>query len=634
MANIFKNNGLNYFILFIISLLTLNYQDHSVNAGLDGSYFWAFNYLISQQWQDLDKITFIYGPLAFLHNTMAFGTVIVIGTLFQIILKFVYGIALFKLAQFLNVNKQTVFLLFGLSCLTVFGAETYLNLVILLFLIIHHYENKNLYLYLIGLFTIIGYYFKCSIGLSGAMMQGLYFLYLAFSTKKIDLKLFFKIIGINVLFFVAIGMILFRSLVPVFDSLVIYYQNIIMFNESSSIYNGRENIILLVLCFVALIAIFYYNKHPQFKLFWLLAFFFLYTGYTHSIVRMDHSHYMGFLVYLYMIFICCGLFYDHISKYTFPLLGLAFFSYYGNLSGKKDFSEFFMNIPDGPGNFYNYVLNNPQHVANSKRQTALNFKYSNKLSAVAVHEINKGTVDFFPWDLGYITANKISHWQPRPYLQNLNMSGYFDKKTAAYFKSDKAPERLVWHEGKTYEFMGGIDNSYLPNNEFHSIISIFSNYQVVLKEDKALLLKRKDTPNKLWVKDISEKQEVNSGEWIQLPNNENVLGCSITYDFNMLRGLKKQFYRDDEFFIEYRTATKQKFKKRIWPNDAKDFIWLNPYIYSIKDSTGFKEVTEVRFTNTNKMIHSGKLTIQFKTLVFETPEPITSKTAVYKWFNP
>jgi len=633
-VNIFKNNGLNYFILCIISLLTLNYQDHSVNSGLDGSYFWAFNYLICHQPQDLDKITFIYGPLAFLHNTIAYGVLVIIGTLFQILIKFIYGAAMLKLAQFLNTRKQTAFLLFGLSCLSVFSSETYINLIILLFLLIYHFENRNTYLYIIGFFTILGYYYKCSLGLSGVMLQGLYFLYVAFQNKKPDFKLFFRIIGINALLFVVIGFVLFRSLVPIFDSLIIYYQNIIMFNESSSLYNGYDNSILLALCFISLLAVFYFNTNRHFTLFWLLSFFFLFTGYTHSIVRMDHSHYMGFAVYLYMVILCCGLFYNHVSKCTFPLIILAFFSFYGNLAAKKDFSELFISIPNGPGNFYNYVINNKQHVAKSKRQTALNFKYNNKLNAVAIHEINKGTVDFFPWDLGFVTANKISHWQPRPYLQNLNMSGYFDKKTAAYFKSDKAPDRLVWHEGKTYEFMGGIDNSYLPNNEFYSIISIFSNYRVVLKEDRALLLKRKETPNKLWVKDISEKQEVNSGEWIQLPANENVLGCSITYDFNMLRGLKKQIYRDDEFFIEYRTATKQKFKKRIWPNDAKDFIWLNPYIYSIKDSTGFKEVTEVRFTNTNKMIHSGKLTIQFKTLVFETPEAITSKTAVYKWFNP
>jgi hypothetical protein len=100
-----------------------------------------------------------------------------------------------------------------------------------------------------------------------------------------------------------------------------------------------------------------------------------------------------------------------------------------------------------------------------------------------------------------------------------------------------------------------------------------------------------------------------------------------------LRGLKKQFYRDDEFFVEYKTATNQKFKRRLWPSDSKNFVWLNPFIISPSDSSGFKTITEVRFTNTNSVIHSGKLKIRFKSLLFESPDAIDSQNALYKWFG-
>ncbi|HRD38740.1 MAG TPA: hypothetical protein PLC65_08915, partial [Bacteroidia bacterium] len=93
------------------------------------------------------------------------------------------------------------------------------------------------YLVLIALFTIVGYYYKCAIGLSCALYQGLYYLYAVFTNKKPELKLFITILGYNVLFFVLIGLALFRSFTPIADSLVIYFQNIIMFNEISSVYN-------------------------------------------------------------------------------------------------------------------------------------------------------------------------------------------------------------------------------------------------------------------------------------------------------------------------------------------------------------------------------------------------------------
>lgn len=608
-------------------------MDHSVNAGLDGSYFWAFNYLVSHDYQNLDKITFIYGPLAFLHNPMYYSPLVIIGLLYQIILKLAYGIAMLNLAQHLNVSKKVTFAAFAASCLTIFNIEAISNLSVILFLMLYHFEKKNSHWFAIAFFTISGYFFKCSAGLSAAVLQGLFYLHYCFTNKSFDYKLFLRIVGINVAFFLVIGLLLFHSLVPVFESIPIYVENIKSFNETSSIYNGNDNIVLLTLSGLALIAIFYYNNNSTFKLFWILALFFAYTGYTHSIVRMDHSHYMGFLVYLYLIACCSILFYQNQSKYTFPLLGISFFSYYSNVNGKRDFQEFYLSLPNGPANFTEYVFNAKNHNAKCKRQSAKNLKFTNKLNANIINEINKGTVDFFPWDFGFVEANNLKNWKPRHFLQSLNMSPYFDKKTADYFKSDQAPDYLLWHGGNSIDFMNGIDDSYFMNNEFYSICSILSNYEISSKQSNLLILKRRNTPIKVWVKDDTETLELKNGEWIKLPENKNSSGCSVEYDFNLLRGLKKQFYRDDEFFIEYKTSTNQKFKRRIWPSDAKNFIWLNPFISNLNDSSGFKTVTEVRFTNTNSVIHSGKLKIRFKSLMFESQEAIDSKTALYKWFG-
>jgi hypothetical protein len=98
----------------------------------------------------------------------------------------------------------------------------------------------------------------------------------------------------------------------------------------------------------------------------------------------------------------------------------------------------------------------------------------------------------------------------------------------------------------------------------------------------------------------------------------------------MLRGLKKLAYRDDEFFLEYKTSDGKIFKKRIWPGDAKEFTWLTPLSHNISDSADYKDVTAIRFYNTNTVIHSGKLELQFKTIKFERNQ---SKKALYEWFN-
>ncbi|MBP7810514.1 MAG: hypothetical protein KA163_14575 [Bacteroidia bacterium] len=627
----FKNNRLNYLILFVISLLTLSSQDHNFYPGLDGSYFWAYNYLINFNPAELDKITFIYGPLAFLHYPVCYGILIILGCSFQILLKFCLGFCLLKLSQLLEIDKRIAFVLFALSCFTMFSPEAYLNLIVILFLVIYFLENKLSYLILVALLTAFGYYYKCSIGLSSVLFQAAFLINISVLNKKIDYKLFFKILLLNFSTWLALGLILFRGISPVFESLVTYYQNIIAFNETSAFYTQPENFILLITCGLSIILIFFVNKNQTFKLFWLLSILFLYTGYTHSMVRMDYSHYIGFLLYLILIIISSALFYKSVSKYTLPLLLTAFFCYYGNIGTKKDYLDFILSVPNGPKNFSNYVINHNKYRAKCLAQSNANVKLYSSLDFKTIREISKGTVDFFPWDLSFVEANKLKNWKPRPYLQNLNMSAYFDKKTADYFASGEAPDYLVWHGGMPGDFFIGIDNSNILTNEYHTIISIMEHYEVLRDNGYTLILKKRAHPLNIWAEDLGNEREVNCNEWIPLPQINSVLGCKIKYEFNMLRGLKKLLYRDDEFFIEYRTENNVKYRKRIWPGDAKDFIWLDPFITSVSDSLAYKNIKEIRFTNTNKIIHSGKLKLQFQTLNFSGAK---DKKAVYRWFNP
>lgn len=629
--NSFKNNGLNYFILFAISLLTLSSQDHKINPGLDGSYYWAFSYIFNFIPQELNKITFTYGPLALLNYPVCYSWLIILGCLFQIFVKFTLGSGLYKLSKLLAVDKRIAFALFVFCCFTMFSAEAYFNLIMILFLMIYYFENKFISLILVAFVTTIGYYYKCSIGLSGVLLQGSFLIYTGFQTKKIDWKLCLKLFSANFLLWILIGLLLFKEFGPILESLSTYYQNIIMYNETSAYYNTPDSILLLLLCSISLIAIFFINQSKDFKLFWLMALLFLYTGFTHSLIRMDHSHYMGFLLYLILIIAATVVFYKNISKYTFVLLSFSFFSYYGNIGTKHDYSDLIINIPNGPRNFANYVINHSKYKAKCLSQSSLNLSNGCKLDAEILSEIKKGTVDFFPWELTYVEANKLTNWKPRPYLQSLKMSPYFDKKTATYFASKEAPDYIIWHSGSATDFLYGIDNSYFLNNEYHTITSILENYCVIKKRNNVLLLSKRNKQIKIIEEDFGSQQEINSGEWITLPKTDYILGCSVSYDFNLLRGLKKLSYRDDEFFIEYRTQRNLRIKEHIWPAIAKDFIWLNPIIKTISDSTSYKDITEIRFSNTNKAIHSGKLKIQFKTLKFEGDE---SKKALYKWFNP
>lgn len=628
--NLNKNNRINYSLIFIISCLTLNFQDHNFYPGLDGSYYWAFNYIITYFPEHLSKVTSIYGPLAFLGYPVCYGDLIAIGYGFQILLKSLFGFQLLKLSQFVNITPKKVLLLFLLTCFPIFSPEAYINLIIILFLVLYYFESKLIYLISISIFTAFGYYYKCSAGLSGVLVQAVFLIYITLLNRKIDPKLLFRIISFNLISFLLFGFILFQSFTTIIESIVTYYHNVVIFSEASSLYNSTDYFLWLIICGASLLAIFFINKDRGFRLFWLLSVFFLYTGYTHSIVRMDHSHYMGFLYCLVLIILMTGIFYTKISNYTFLLLAVSFYSYYGNLLNKYDYNDFIISIQNGPKNIYNTIVKYDSYKKHSFKRSVDISESESRLNDTMRKILSKGSVDFFPWELSYVVANKLKNWKPRPYLQNLNMSVYFDKKTGDYFKSKEAPDHLIWHVG-IGGFLDGVDYSYLLNNEIFSVMAIFSNYTVATKDNKVILLNKRQQPIKIAVEALEKSKEVNSGDWIYLPKSDAILGCTVEYDFNMLRSLKKLAYRDDEFYLEYRTSDGQNFKKRIWPSDAKEFTWLTPLSHNISDSTDYKNVTAIRFSNTNKVIHSGKLKLQFKTIKFEGNQ---SKKALYEWFNP
>ncbi len=636
--NLFEHKAFNYFIIFVISVLTLNYQDHSSYSGLDGSYFWAFNYLFECRPGELDKISFIYGPLAFLRNPAFYGNLILWTCLFQTVLKFLLGYCFLKLAQAFDAGKRTALLLFVLSCLVLFSTETYIELPVILLLILFSLENKLLYLILIALLTAIGYYIKCSVFLTCVLIQGLYYGYTIFLAKKLDWKLGLKFFVLNLVAFLLLGLMIFKGFTPIIGSLKAYYRNVLSYNEASSAYNNPDSIFLLVLFGISLIALFFVTKHKHVKLFWALSLIMLYTSYTHGMVREGNAHYMGFITCLFSLSVTMGIFHAVYSKYTWPLIGLAFFCFYGNLGNKWDYSDYPLTIQNGPKNFYDFIIDNSKHKRDRDTNTRVNLNYNTVKNTPKeiVDSLRKGSLDFFPWELLYVEADTFTNWKPRPYLQSLNMSHFFDEKTAKYFISANAPDNVMWHSCTRVDstFFNSIDDSYLLTNEFHTCAALIANYRVFGSKPWCLYLKKRQTMLPYWVEEKQKEFDAKNNEWINVPDSTRITGCSVHYNFNMMRGLKKLLYRDDEFYIEYKTTEGKIIKKRFWPDDANYFVWVSPYIESFNKP--FKKIKAIRFSNTNNnTLHSGILKIKFKTVVFDKLDPTPEDfSGLFKWFNP
>jgi len=505
--------------------------------------------------------------------------------------------------------------------------------------VLYTFEAKLIYLILIALLTALGYYIKCSNGLTCALIQMVFAACLIVNTKKFDWKLYLKMAGLNLFALLAIGFAVYGKLGPVIDSFEIYYQNIINFNEASSSYGAADSIILLVIFGLSLIAVAVVNKDKTARLFWLLSLVLLYTSYTHGIVRMGNAHYMGYVTCFISVVITAALFYKLLARYTVLLLALSFTSFYANLGNKWDYGDYSLSLHNGAKNVYDYVINFEEHRADCDigSKTSLAFWQSPVRieRKYVLDTMRKGTIDFFPWDLLFVEADSLTNWKPRPYLQSLNMSPYFDKNTAGHFASAEAPYHLIWHCcSPDSSFFYSFDDSYLLTNEFHTVRSIISNYYMLNYTNRHLYLRKNPKPVKSTLNDLNKPIDAKSKEWIDVPYSNGIVGCTVKYDFNMLRGAKKLLYRDDEFYIEYLTEKNDTIKRRFLPKDARDFVWVSPFIKS--PLLPYHKIKRVRFSNTNGAIHSGDLKVQFRVLKFEfeKPEPMGGdSTGLFRWFN-
>lgn len=633
----FKNNITNYLVLFVIALLTLNYQDHNFYSSLDFSLFWSFNYLFEYRPHELDKISFIYGPLAFLRSPTCYGNQILIVCALQTILKFLMGWCLLKLADLMAAPKKLAILLFFLSCFVAFSFECYTALPVILLLTIWHFEPKTLYLALAAILTALGYYIKCSIGLGCFLIQAGFAIFIMISERKLDIKFILRIKLLNIAAILIFGLCIFKSLKPVLRTALNYFYNLLYYNGVSSSYNSPDNFLLLGLLALALVLIFFMNHNRAFRLFWLMTLIFLYTGYTYSMIRMDLVHYSTFITYFFSVAVCCGVFYKSCSKTTYYLLGLAFLCYYTNLWNKWDYSDYTFSIQNGPRNIYSYILHNKQHKIDVFNSSLGGLYPEVKLKDEKVlAELKSGnSIDFYPWELSFVEANRFDKWKPRPYLQSLIMLSHFDKKTAGWFSSGEAPERLIWHHAfDTSEFFHSLDDSYLLTNQFNSAISIISNYSVFAHTNAHLYLKKTDRSLTNTISDHGKEITTQPGKWINVPDGPGITVCTVKYHFNLLHTLKKLAYRDDSFYIEYRTEDNTIIKRRFWPSNNSDLLLVSPYILSPSDLSSYKKIKQVRFTNTNSAIRSNDISVQFKTLRIKGLEPDSNDfSGLYKWFS-
>jgi hypothetical protein len=185
------------------------------------------------------------------------------------------------------------------------------------------------------------------------------------------------------------------------------------------------------------------------------------------------------------------------------------------------------------------------------------------------------TIDIFPWHYAFAAANNL-HLQPRHIPQSYAAyHPWLDAQDASFFKSDAAPDFLLFHL-KPYseggQFMG-LDDRFLLNDAPETLLAILDRYQVKVRHPRYLLLEKTTAhfigEKKLWPFSTDWQQ--------QLPVSPGIVRLKAHIEKTVLGRLKSFLYKDDPVFLDIRTGSITR-RIKIVPALAESGIWLAPWM--------------------------------------------------------
>jgi len=619
LIDILKCFGLG--ILVVVGTFPEN--DWTYSVGIDSPLSWVFNYIFENGLNIGKHIVFPHGPLAFFMYPLQEN--IIIATLITSLLKI---LLVFNIYWLLELQKEFkwFFAITIALIVSIIAGFNHLLLANIILLYCNFFNNeKYIFKLLAFILTAFSFYVKSYVGIISSVLCLSFLVYYFFKNKD------YKKTGSDTLTVIGLLLLLWLVMYGTLNGFLNYLAGLFHLaqdNSSAASYYPYNNWWILSIFLIVTFSLPFVNKTKKSLFFGTLITLSLFAAWKHGMAREDIYHVRGFIIYVSISLLIFVLFHINKTYMNITLSTIAIFLLIINsrnsINYKSSKYELFRI-----NNFVEYVSDFEEIKANTTKKIQNNIS-SNKLPHSIRMSIKNGTVDVYPWDYSIISANNLN-WQPRVVLHSYaSYTSWLDKRNADHFNSKKAPEYIIWELDKiSTDFNGSnfnsIDNRYLLNDEPLTIIQILNNYKHFYSDNKFLVLKRSTTPIKSNNLLIGE-DTVNWGEWINVPKDSNsLLRAKLNFKKSILQRIKSFFYKDEQFCIYLKLQNGIIHKYRIVPKNAKDGIWINPYIY---DLTMTFDVQQIMFKCSNQIIISKSLNIEWEKIEFED-EP----NCIFDFFN-
>ena len=600
-----KEHRRSLIILFLSSLLSCFLWQPKVDTirhGLDVS--WQL-FLNTAYWDNLKwghDILFTHGPLSLLHFPFPIGHSLLLANVFSFVCQFLFSFSLINLIipdiDHLKVplKKQAIagliVQLLATICLINFADLTFKWALLPVLLVLNHYRTKGLF-YLMFLAALLGVLIQVKVQffVFGLLPSSLYLL--IFTIQHYPRYL--RQVGSFVLALIIGSMGLWLLTGQDLAYLPAYLWSLVEFSSGYSSAMSMPNRNNWVLLSLVMLLILFWNgflfvgrhQHRHLLLLNILFLSSFYLAFKYGFVR-EGTH-----VTFFMTFVLCYLLLNLalIDRLVIVPLFIVIVSVPmvvsvhhviitaepANAITSKNIIKSLIDFKiNGFLNLYEVLLHQDRHKSDALKRSSID---SYAIPESFLREIGNDTVDIYPWESSLIYKHNLNY-STRPVFQTYAAyTPWLDRKNAAFYRSTKSPEYIVWHNGYWHLRFYGIDGRYLLNDEPLTLYEILTRYQLIRKQEAMTLFRKRTQPIQA-KRVVSKAKKVKWRQSIAVPIvgiNEFVL-AKIQINRRFGQKLKMMLYREDPVYIHYAFGNKKVARKRIIVDQAASGIWISPYL--------------------------------------------------------
>lgn len=622
LRNSTQNMRLMAAAALLLGLLTFPVYNVSLADTADSVLKWLFNYLAAEQPNELQDLRFPHGPLAFLQYPLPGTFLFYLALLVQSLLR--------VLAGFLFLRQRVVYRLqrrsssIGLLLLFFLLLDFRFTLLFLILMLLEEFRHsRNLLLAgAAALVVAASLYIRAYIGI--ICLAGFYLPLLFMYSEKARLRPKQKWIAavLPPLFAALLWLFLFGGLAEFAGYWAGFIQ--LSLGNSAAVALYPQNVWWLLIPALVLMLIFLFHAVPKTQryLSFTLALIFL-LSFKYALSRQDYGH----LQTLIQLTCVSGVFLLSISQRPLrPLLFLmpALLVFYAAFFFSNRIKFYQFTHPD-PIAYLGYFFSG--NALERLEQSAVPLEQEYQLPEI---DFPAGaSIDCYPYNY-FPALNSGLRISPRPVVQAYAAyTPWLDSKDSAHYRSADAADFLLWHDNSREDFLQ-LDGQYLLSEEPQALLAMISQYRLLKKEKRQLLYTRRQQALE-WKLQSSEAFSAGWEEWIALPPRETeILRLKAHFHTNFKGSLMGLLLKETAVFIEYRFEDGSQRKYRLNPLNARNGIWISPYL-----SDPFKDclpaaVDAIRFSSLDASYFKKQLELRWE---FVSLPDAPAAASVISWFG-